>query len=228
MDKTFAVVGLGTFGRQLCEVLARKGGTVIAIDNDPQLVDRVKQAVTQAVLVDATDEEALATAPLDNVDIGVVAIGDNMEASILATTLLKRLAVPYVVSRAISDLHQQVLRQVGADEVVNIEIDEGTRIANRLIAPDVLDQFPISAEISVAELYVPKAIVGATLAELDLRNRYRVNMVSIKRAQVDVDELGNPRRREEVIFPGPQDSLLADDTVLVVGRNDDIERFKTL
>jgi trk system potassium uptake protein TrkA len=228
MEKTFAIVGLGTFGSQLCEVLAKQGGTVIALDNDPDLVDRVKQSVTQAVLVDATDEDALSSAPLEDVDIAVVAIGDNIEASILATALLKKLAVPYVVARAVSELHQQVLKQVGADEVVNIEIDEGTRIAHRLIAPDVLDQFPISAEISVAELYVPKAIVGASLAELDLRNRYRVNVVSLKRIDVDVDELGNPHRKEKIVFPGPQDSLLAEDTILVVGRNEDIERFKEL
>lgn len=228
MDKTFAVVGLGTFGRQLCETLARKGATVIAMDNDPALVDRVKQSVTQAVLVDATDPDGLADVPLEDVDVAVVAIGDNVEASILATALLKKLAIPYVVARAITDLHHQVLKQVGADEVMNIEIDEGVRIANRLIAPDVLDQFPISANISVSELYVPASIVGATLAELDLRGKYRVNVVSVKRVAVQVDELGNPHRVEEVIFPGPDDSLEQDDTMLVVGRNEDIERFKAL
>jgi trk system potassium uptake protein TrkA len=228
MDKTFAVIGLGSFGRQLCETFAAKGATVVAIDNDASLVERVKQTVIQAVLVDATDPEGLSQAPLEDVDVAVVAIGDNIEASILATTLLKKLAVPYVVARAISDLHEQVLSQVGADEVVNIEIDQGTRIANRIVAPDVLDQFPISAEMSVSELYVPKAIIGASLAELDVRNRFQVNVVSIKRTQVEVDELGNPRRRERVIFPGPEDRLERDDTILVVGRNEHIERFKQL
>ena len=228
MHRTFAVVGLGTFGRQLCETLAEKGATVIAIDNDAALVDRVKQIVTQAVLVDATDPDGLAGAPLEEVDVAIVAMGDSVEASILATALLKKLAVPYVVARAISDLHQQVLRQVGADEVVNIEIDEGIRVANRLFSPDVLDQFAISSEISVSELYVPQAIVGATLSELDLRNRYQVNVVSLKRYRVDIDEYGNPKRREQIIFPDPGDAFERDDTILVVGRNDDIERFKQL
>ena len=228
MQKTFAVIGLGTFGRQVCEVLASRGGKVIAIDNDPELIDRVKQTVTQAVLVDATDEVALAGAPLSDVDVAVVAIGDNVEASILATALLKKFAVPYVVARAISGLHQEVLRQVGADEVVNIEIDVGTRLAGRLIAPDVLEQFPLSADSSVAELYVPASIANATLAELDLRGKYRVNVVSLKRTEVAVDELGNPERSETIIFPGPSDRLLPDDTMVVVGRNRDIERFKAL
>jgi trk/ktr system potassium uptake protein len=228
MEKTFAVVGLGTFGRQVAEVLADKGGTVIALDNDPILVDRVKQAVTQAVHVDATDEDALSNAPLQDVDIAIVAMGDNVEASILTTAILKKMAIPYVVARAISDLHGDVLRRVGADEVVNIEIDEGTRVATRLIAPDILDRIPISADISIAELHVPPAIVGASLADLDLRTRYRVNVVSIKRTHIEVDELGNPNRQEKVIFPGPGDNLDAEDTILVVGRNKDIDEFGQL
>lgn len=228
MEKTFAVIGLGTFGRRVCEVLAEKGGTVIALDNDPELVDRLTQTVTQAVLVDATDEEGLSNAPLEDVDVAVVAIGDNVEASILATALLKKMAVPYVLARATSDLHQQVLRRVGADEVVNVEIDEGSRIASRLIAPQVLDQYPVTADISIAELYVPSILAGASLAKLDMRNRYRVNVVSIKRTDVNVDELGNPDRRETVVFPGPDDILKAEDIILVVGRNADIDAFRQL
>lgn len=228
MEKTFAVIGLGTFGLKVCEVLAEKGGTVIALDKDPALVDRVTQTVTQAVLVDATDEEALANAPLEDVDIAVVAIGDNVEASILTTTLLKKMAVPFVLARATSELHQQVLRQVGADEVVNIEVDEGSRIASRLIAPQVLDQFPVSADISIAELRVPDSLAGGSLAKLDLRNRYRINVVSIKRSEIEVDELGNPRRSEVVVFPGPDDILAAEDIILVVGRNSDIDEFRQL
>ena len=207
-------------------MLADKGGIVIALDNDPVLVDRLTQTVTQSVLVDATDEEALANAPLEDVDVAVVAIGDNVEASILATALLKKMAIPYVLARATSSLHQQVLRRVGADEVVNIEIAEGSRIASRLIAPQVLDQYPVTAEISIAELYVPEILVGATLAKLDMRNRYRVNVVSIKRTEAEVDELGNPSRREVVVFPGPDDVLQSEDIILVVGKNADIDAFR--
>ena len=228
MNKTFAVIGLGTFGSQVCHVLSEKGASVVAIDHDPALVDRIKQTVTQAVLVDATDPEAITNAPLEDVDVAVVAIGDNIEASVLTTALLKQLAVPYVVARAVSSLHQEVLRRVGADEIVNLEIDEGTRVANRLIAPDVLDEFPISSEISLAELYVPSILVNATLAELDLRTRYHITVVSIRRVEAGVDELGNPSRRETIVFPGPGDTLIAEDTILVVGKNEDIEAFRTL
>lgn len=227
-DKVFAVVGLGTFGRQVADELYRKGGKVVAIDNQPELVERVKSSVTQAVLVNATDAEALAQAPLDDVDVAVVAIGDNIEASILATALLKKMRVPFVIARAVSDLHQLVLKQVGADQVVNIEIEEGTRLAMRLIAPHVLDRVPLSKSDSVAELRVPRAVLGSTLAELKLRARFRVNVVSIRRTHVDVDELGNPERREELIFPGPTDELKEDDVIMVVGRNEDIDAFSAL
>jgi trk system potassium uptake protein TrkA len=228
MTKTYAVVGLGTFGRQVAEVLAGKGGAVIALDSDPVLVERVKETVTQAVHVDSTDEEALSNVELGEVDVAIVAIGDNVEASILTTALLKKMAVPHVVARSVSDLHQQVLRQVGADEVVNIEVDEGTRIATRLIAPDILDRIPVSSDISVAELHVAPAIVGATLDQLDLRAKYRINIVSIKRTRIEVDELGNPNRKDSVVFPGPDDTLEAHDTILVVGRNADIDAFGQL
>lgn len=228
MDKTFAIIGLGTFGYKLCDVLAEKGATVIALDNDAALVDRVRPIVTQAVLVDATDPEAIGNAPLEDVDVAVVAIGDNIEASVLTTALLKQQAVPYVVSRAVSELHERVLLRVGADKVVNIEIDQGIRVANGLIAPDILNEFPISAEISLAELYVPALLADATLAKLALRTTYHVNVVSIKRFEAGVDELGNPTRREIVVFPGPDDVLRSDDVILVVGQNDDIEKFRAL
>ena len=228
MEKTFAVIGLGTFGLQLCNTLAAEGVTVIAIDNDAALVERVSEVVTQAVLLDATDPDALTGAPLENVDVAIVAIGSQIEASILATALLKRRVVPYIIARAISDLHHQVLRQLGANEVINIEVDEGIRLARRLVSPDVLSRFPISKDMSVAELYVPETIAGASLVELDLRGRYGVNVVSVKRIKIDVDEFGTPQRREEVSFPGPKDRLERDDTILIIGLNKDIERFRNL
>jgi len=228
MARAFAVIGLGAFGRRLCEVLAEKGGTVVAIDNQAALIERVKETVTQAVLLDSTDEDALRDAPLEDIDVAVVAIGDNIEASILTTTLLKRLAVPYVVARAVSELHQQVLVQVGANEVINLEIDEGTRLANRLIAPQVLDRIPVAEDMSVAELYVPRSVVDATLAELNLRERYQINVISIKRSEVSVDETGSPERSERIIFPEPGEKLQENDIIMVVGSNEKIDVFRDL
>jgi trk system potassium uptake protein TrkA len=224
--KVFAVIGLGTFGRRVAEVLADRGGEVIAIDNNPDLIDRVKDSVTQAVLLDATDETSLANAPFDDVDVAVVAIGDNVAASILATALLKRVGIPYILARSISDLHEQVLRQIGADEIVNIEIDEGQRIAMRLMSPEILDRIPVSESISVAELYVPRSFVGKSIGKLELRKRFNVTVISITRTNLSVDEMGNPVRNEQIIFPKSEDTLEESDVMLVVGKNDDIDAMK--
>lgn len=227
-EKIFAVVGLGVFGRQVCATVAERGGSVIAVDNDPDTVERIKETVTQAVLVDATDEDALSQAPLGDVDVAVVGMGDNVESSILATALLKRQAVPYVVARAVSSVHAQVLKQVGADEVINVELDAGKRLGSRLIAPQVIERVSLSADISVAELHVPQALLDKTLAELDLRGRYEVSVISIKRVNVEVDDMGNPVREEEIVFPGPDDELREDDVIHVVGSNEAIQRFQGL
>lgn len=225
-EKVFAVVGLGVFGRQVCATVAERGGSVLAIDNNADTIERIKETVTQAFLVDATDEDALSQAPLGDVDVAVVGMGDNVEASILATALLKRQAVPYVIARAVSPVHAQVLKQVGADEVINVELDAGTRLGSRLIAPQVLEQVSLSADISVAELHVPQSFVGKTLAELDLRARYQVSVISIRRVRVDVDDMGNPVRDEQIVFPGPDDELRTDDIIHIVGNNTAIERFQ--
>jgi len=227
-QRVFAVLGLGTFGRQICATLVERGGSVIAVDQDPELIEQVKEDVTQAILIDTTDEESLSEAALEDVDVAVVAMGDNVEASILTTALLKKRGVVHVVARAISALHELVLKQVGADEVLNLETDAGSRLANRLIAPDVLERVALSREISVAEMYVPKAVVGATLAEMDLRGRYGLNVLSIKRVRRDVDELGNPVETEEIVFPGPDDELLETDLIHVIGKNESIDEFRKL
>lgn len=225
-EKVFAVIGLGNFGRKVCEVLAEKGGKVLAIDVDPDLIEGVKNQVTQAILLDSTDENALGQVPFEDVEVAVVAFGDNIESSIITTALLKKVGIPYIVARAGSDIHQQVLKQVGADEVINIEIEEGRRLAQKLIAPEVLDRISITESISVAELYVPKSFVGQSLDKLDLRKKLRVNIISIRRIVLSVDEEGNPVKNEEVVFPEAAEVLKESDLLLVVGKNEDIDGFK--
>ena len=225
MDKVFAVIGLGAFGRQLCSTFMEKGATVIAIDNQSAIIEKIKDEVSQAVRVDSTDEESLNQVPLEDVETAIVAIGDNVEASILTTALLKRKGIPFILSRAISELHMQVLRQIGADEVVNLEIDEGRRIAQRLVAPEIIDRSSLGESLSLAELKVPKKLAGKTLLKLDLRKRSRVSIVIIRRVLVTVDEIGNPMRNEQVIFPAADTVLEEEDILLVVGKTTDIEEF---
>ncbi len=225
MDKVFAVIGLGSFGRQLCSTLMEKGGKVIAIDNNPDLVDMITDNVTSAVLLDSTDERALSGASISEVDYAIVAIGDNIEASILTTAILKQLSVPYVVSRAVSEMHYKVLKKVGADEVLNLEVDEGIRVASRLIAPEVLDRIPISADISIAELFLPKELKGKKADDLQLKKKFSLSLVMIERTVTDLDEEGNPSKKEIVIQPEENRFLEENDVLVVVGKNSDIDEF---
>ena len=227
-ERVFAVVGLGTFGMEVCTALSAKGAKVIALDNQQALVERVKDTVTQAILIDTTDEESLKNVPLENVDVAVVAIGNNVESSILTTVLFREIGVPYILARAISRTHEHVLRQIGANEVINVEIDEGRRVAAELISPSILDRIPIDRGISVAEILVPPDFEDKTLRQRDLRNRFKINVVTVKRTEVSVDEMGNPVRKELVIFPDPGDVLQSQDVIIVIGRNEDIELLREL
>ncbi len=153
MEKVFAVIGLGSFGRQLCTTITENGGKVIAVDNDPVLVDQMNEVVTKAVILDSTDETALSALLSDEVDIAVVAIGDNIEANILTTAILKQIAVPYVISRSVTDLHQKVLKQIGANEVINLETGGGIRLGKRLIAPQLLERVAFLRSTVFLKLY---------------------------------------------------------------------------
>jgi len=225
-EKVYGVFGLGVFGVEVARTLAERGGKVIAIDKRPNMIEKVKNVVTQAILIDTTDEESLRSAPIEDLDIAVVAIGENVEASILTTAILKKLGVSYIISRAISDIHAQVLKQIGANEVFNIEIEEGKRIANRLVSPDILDKTYIGKNQVVSEVVVPKNFVGKSIAQLDLRKKYNINVVSIKRVQIAVDDFGNPVDREIVNFPSPTTVLQKDDILVLVGSESDIDNIR--
>lgn len=226
--RNFAVIGLGAFGASICDVLIEKGTTVVAMDRDPATVEQMKSRVSAAVLVDTTNEDSLLKAPLEDIDVAIVAIGDNLEASILTTMLLKQKGVPYVVARAISPLHETVLRRVGANETVNVEVETGTRVARRLVAPDVLDSVPLSGEVSLAEQLVPEYFVGKTLEELDIEKKMKVRLVGVLRLSLDLDDTGNSVRRETLLFPDSKDGLAEGDRLFLLGANKDLDAFQHL
>lgn len=226
-EKLFAVFGLGTFGYEVCRNLVEKGAKVIAIDHSEKILDKIKNDVAQAILIDSTDEEALHNSGVEDIDVAIVAIGD-VDANILTTALLKKFGVPYIIARALSETHAQVLKQIGATEVINIEIEEGKRVATKLMAPEVLDVIPISQNQSLAEIRVPKEFVGKTLSRLDLRKKFNVNVISIKRIETVIDDMGNPIKEEIVINPQPTDVLQVNDILVLLGSDEAIESLKEL
>jgi len=227
-EKVFAVFGLGAFGMEVCRGLTEKGSKVIAFDHRTQPIEKIKELVTQVMVLDSTDEDALRSAPLENVDVAIVAIGDDVEASILTTAILKDIGVPYIVARAVTDVHMRVLRQIGANEVINLEIEEGRRVAGRLLTAEVLETIPVTQEYSILELYVPESMVDKSLERLNLRREYMINVIAIERFKTTVDEEGNPIKEERVILPTKDDVLMSEDILIVVGRNTDLDAFREI
>src|SRR6056297_2945970 len=216
MMKQFVVVGLGRFGSSLAETLAEKDFDVLAIDIDEEIVQNMSNIVTHAVEADATDEEALKTLGVRNFDVAVVSIGDNIHANILASLILKELGVGYVVVKAQDSLHGKVLTKVGADRVVYPERDMGVRIAHNLISSNVLDYIEFAPDYSIVEIIATSSMVGKSLSELELRSKYGVNVMAIKRGQ------------QINVTPGADDKVLEGDTLVVMGENKKLNRVKEL
>ena len=214
--KQFVVVGLGRFGSSLAETLAEKDFDVLAIDIDEEIVQNMSSIVTHAVEADATDEEALKTLGVRNFDVAVVSIGDDIHSNILATLILKELGVPYVVVKAQNKLHGKILKKVGADRVVYPERDMGTRIAHNLISSNVLDYIEFAKDYSIVEIIATPNMVGNSLADLELRTRFGVNVMAIKRG------------KELTVTPGANDRILEGDVLVVMGKNKDLDAVKEL
>lgn len=225
-ETVFGVFGLGTFGTQVCKGLSEKGSKVVAVDNRNKIIEKVKDIVDQAILLDSMDEEAMRSAGLENIDIAIVGIGENMNASIITAAILRRIGIPYIIARAISDIHAQILKQVGVSEIIYIEIEEGNRLANRLTAPDLIDAIPFSKNQSLAQLKTPKKFVGKSIFQLNLRKKYNLNVVSIKRPETNLDKVGNPIVSEEAINPLPDTVLKKEDILVIVGSDEDLNKLK--
>ena len=222
------VIGLGAFGMQTCEELALRGAKVIAVDNRPELIEKVKDNITQAFLLDSTDELQLANLPIEDIDMAIIAIGNNIEANILTTALLKQAGVPYIIARATTELHHRVLKQVGANEILDIEKTAGRQLAEKVLSPGILDSVPITMEISIAEAYLPESFAGKSLAEIDLPGKMNLTVSAVKRGRITIDEEGNPVSNERVVFPESGTVLKEGDILIMIGRNEDIEKLKEI
>ncbi|MBM7558056.1 potassium channel family protein [Halanaerobacter jeridensis] len=212
--KQFVVIGLGRFGSSVATTLAQKGYDVLAIDQKEELVEEISNVVTHAVQADATDEDALKSLGVNNFDIGIVSIGDNIHGNILATLILKELGVPNVVVKAQDSMHGKLLSKIGADKVVYPERDMGARVANNLISANVLDHIELAPGYNIAELIASENLIGHSLQELDLRQKFGVNVLAIK-----TDDGIN-------ISPNASDLLNKGDVLVVMGQEDSIEQLK--
>ncbi len=208
--KQYTVIGMGRFGSSVAQSLSEMGFEVLAIDSDEQRIQEISPLVTHAVTADTTDEEALRALGIRNFDVVVVAIGEDIQASILTTLILKDLGVPYLIVKAQNELHGKVLSKIGADRVVFPERDMGLRVAHHLISPNVLDFIELSPDYGIIEIQAPPAMVGRTLKQLDIRARHRCNIMAIKtHGKLDISPL-------------PDHVIEADEVLVVVGANRDL------
>jgi trk system potassium uptake protein TrkA len=210
----FVIIGLGRFGSSLGTELVKLGYEVLGIDRDEEKVQELSNVLTHAVVADATEEEVLRSIGARNFDCGVVAIGDDIQASILATILLKDLGVKKVVAKAVSDLHGRVLERVGVDRIIYPERDMGVRVAHQLVSPNLLDYIELSKQYTIAELAVPKCLSGKSLDDVNPRGRFGCSIVAINKP------------KGIIIAPVAKDVLSEDDVMVVIGTNNQIEQFQ--
>jgi len=236
------VIGLGIFGREVAVSLTKRGFSVMAIDCRSEPIEEVKDIVAQAIIADTTDERALYEAKVDEASVVVNAIGTrHIENSIMTTALLRQLEVPRIVARAANDLHARILRQVGASEVVNPEQDMGRKLAHQITRPGLREVLPLAEGVCVAEVPVPPSFVGRSLAELAVQQRYSVNVVGVQRVKLAPDMESSPdekggagarlldETRRFILNISPhQDTFLSDDTLVVIGREEDVNRLTGL
>lgn len=214
MKKEFAVIGLGRFGGSICRSLIELGMEVLAIDFKEERVNEYAMIATHAVIGNTTDEDVLRNLGIRNFDHVVVAIGEDIQASILTTLILKELGVKHVTVKAQNDYHEKVLRKIGADYIVHPERDMGKRLAHNLVSNNVLDYLEVSDEHSIVEIVVSEALVGHSILDLDIRAKYGVNIVAIKR--------GN----DIIVSPQATDVIRVDDVLIIIGADTDINEFE--
>jgi trk system potassium uptake protein TrkA len=214
-NRQFAVIGLGRFGRAVCETLQKMGYEVLGTDIDENLVAQVlaETTVTNAIQLDSTKPTALREAGIFEFETVIVAIGNYLEESIITTLNLKEAGVKFVVAKASSGIHGKVLKRVGADLVVFPEYDAGCELAYRLTKPSILERLDLDPDNSIVELRVPDEFNGKTLAELQLRGRYRISVLAV----------GNTDKFK--INPDPQERLSTGMMMVVIGSNKDIQRL---
>lgn len=212
-SKQFVVMGLGRFGSAVGKALSQMGYEVLGIDPNEDRVNEVSGVLTQAVVADGTDEAVLRDLGVRNFDCAVVAVGD-IEASIIMTVMLKEIGLKQVVAKATGDLHGRVLTKVGADRVVYPEREMGVRVAQNLVSANIVDFIELAPDYSIAELVASPNLVGKSLRQLSLRQKYGINVVAIKRG-ADIN-----------VTPTAEDVIEPNDVLVVIGKNECIRHLE--
>lgn len=212
--KSYVVIGIGRFGYNLAVTLSKIGNEVLVIDEDEETIQKISDDVTHCIVGDAEDEAVLKSIGVRNFDCAIVAFSSDIQSSVLITLMLKELGVPFVVAKAKSEIHRRVLEKVGADKIVFPERDMGVKFAQSLSSANIMDYIELSDAYSIIETKMPEQWIGRSLKELDIRNRYSINVLAIKDGKTGTID----------ISPNPDDLMQENDIAIVIGSTDDLNR----
>ena len=211
--KVFAVIGLGRFGKSVAITLANSGAQVMVVDQDEELLQEVSNLVTYTIRGDATNASTISQLGLNNYDGVIIAMSSNLEANVMATILVKEAGTPFVLAKAKTELEGRVLKKVGADKVIYPEKEMGMRVANQLMHDNYFEAVELSEEYSIMDIDVPADWIGKSLKALDIRANYGVNVIGVR----GTETLN--------INPGSDEVLKQDDVLIMLGRNNLLNKF---
>ncbi|MDK1030612.1 MAG: TrkA family potassium uptake protein [Planctomycetia bacterium] len=224
--KRFAVIGMGRFGRKLAQSLTESGNEVIAIDINQSVAETMRDEVALAVRLDATNAEALKAQGVDKVDAAIVSIGEDFEANALTTATLKELGVRTVISRAATPIQAKILTRIGADRVINPEDESASRLGHRLANPNIIEHLELAEGHSLIQLTAPQAWHNKTLGQIDLRRKFEVNLVAIRRSRNVRGEDGRVTVRERIIdLPMAGTTIQPSDVLVIVGSTESLAKL---
>lgn len=225
MDNKFAVIGLGLFGVSIARTLSQRGAEVLAIDNDPEKVESIKDEVAYAVSLDATDIKALKAQNIEEMDAVVVAIGENFEGLLLCTVLLQDMNVKRIITRGSTVTQRTILSKMGVQEILAPEDEVGFAVAQRLLNPDIFTFIELPDDHKIAEVLAPKGTINKTVSEIRLREKYHLNLITIKRKYEETRDKDVELIDHIIGVPKAGTVIFKEDTLILMGKRTDIQRF---
>jgi trk system potassium uptake protein TrkA len=225
--KKFCVIGLGHFGLNLSLRLTEEGAEVIAIDKDKNRVDLVADQVVYAVSMDSTDVRALESIDVQDMDAVVVAIGEGFEDSIMTTAALQEIGVQRILTRITSPVHERLLKLMGIEELLVPEAEAADHLANRMMMPGIIESFELSKDYGIYETDAPEKFAGKKLKELGLREKYALNLVTIKRVvkKSGLLSLGESGESKIIGVPDPEEEIREGDILVLFGEDENMKAF---
>ncbi|MGL4344958.1 MAG: potassium channel family protein [Cellulosilyticaceae bacterium] len=213
--KQFVVFGLGRFGISLATTLAEAGYEVMVVDKSEERIQEISALVTHAVQADAADMDTLRSLGIRNFDVAIVAIGKDIQSSIMTTLLLKEIGIPYVVAKASSEIHERVLRKIGADRIILPEHEMGMRIATNLMSGNIIDYIQLSSEYSIVEIAILPEWANRSIMDVNFRAKYGINIIAVQRyGKIDIS-------------PTPDYILSSEDVLVVVGSTKELQLLES-